>query len=516
MEVCRCAVRESDTSPDKTRERFAKLLEESKRSLAWPLAGDRDTREGPNKRLAAAIRISPSRVGDFLDSSYSIHVVERSRTDDSLKLLSEARIRKTVAGFAASVHRTLSWLRASRRLPEADKLTTEMVVKAYWPRELLAQFDRQSVSDGISDAEAITHDEISKLRKIDIEIWVVSYGPFDKTDDDDHEDFFSSFGRALIAGIDPIDSVVTIKKKPLSELLNLPAPDRRRGRAIAMGPFATLHRRFRGYKFATLPVIGIPLVGLVISDRSSPRSGVPLTFRSIFDTKTTTIKRIVVADEIGHLVLYSMLPAIVRHDTSMVEVLPGDDHRNIPDAILKDIISGPVIFLSDSVLAFQVYSSLSKEDVSIDVISQWHCEESEFLNREFVYAPGIMFHDEDRDFAALIDDSQQQIFKSNWRIEDELLEPLFRGLEGWLAALRVTESAVENWPNHAPIFLFPRFDIADYLRDVIPHAATRADLIRKVCDWIERRRNGSARKDALSKLFKVSPPRGSHNNHGDE
>src|SRR6266481_4790098 len=82
MKVCECAVRESDTPPHKTRERFAKLLEESKRSLAWPLAGDRDT-HGPNKRLAAAIRISPSRVGEFLDSSYSIHVVERSRTDDS-------------------------------------------------------------------------------------------------------------------------------------------------------------------------------------------------------------------------------------------------------------------------------------------------------------------------------------------------------------------------------------------------------------------------------------------------
>ena len=92
-------MRESDPIPDKTRERFAKLLEESKWSLASPLAGDRDTRDGPNKRLAAAIRISPSRVGDFLDSSYFIRVVERSRTDDSLKLLSEPRIRKTVAGF---------------------------------------------------------------------------------------------------------------------------------------------------------------------------------------------------------------------------------------------------------------------------------------------------------------------------------------------------------------------------------------------------------------------------------
>jgi hypothetical protein len=496
-------VQQTEVSPAITRERFTQLLEESKRSLVSHLAGDRDSRDGPNKRLAAAIRISPSRVGEFLDGGYFIHVFEQTSKGDSL--LAEARIRKTVAGFAASVHRTLSWLRVSRRLPEAEELTTKMVVKAYWPRTLLAQFDRQSVLDGISDAEVITRDEINKLKKIDIEIWVVSYGPFDKTDDGDHEDFFSSFGRALIAGIDPIDSIVTIKKKPLSELLNLPAPDRRRGRAIAMGPFATLYRRFRGYKFATLPVIGIPLVGLVIADKGSPKGQADLSFRSMFDYRMTTVKRIVVADEIGHLVLFSMLPTHVRHDTSMVEVLPGDDHRNIPDAILRDIAFGPVVFLSDAVLAFQVYSNLSKEEVNIDVISQWGCDESDFLNREFVFAPGIMLHDEDRDFTALINESQQQIFKSHWRIEDEVLEPLLRGLEGWLSALRVTESAIANWPNHAPIFLFPRFDIADYLRDVIPHEGTRNALIERVCNWIEIRRNGSIRKEALLKLFKISP-----------
>jgi hypothetical protein len=88
---------------------------------------------------------------------------------------------------------------------------------------------------------------------------------------------------------------------------------------------------------------------------------------------------------------------------------------------------------------------------------------------------------------------------------DEVLEPLFRGLEGWLAALRVTESAIANWPNHAPVFLFPRFDVADYLRDVIPHDGTRDTLIERVCDWIETRRNGSIRKAAILKLFKVSP-----------
>jgi hypothetical protein len=499
---------EPETSPLQIRERFVDLLDDAKRWLAAPLAGDRESHDGPNKRLAAAIRISPGRLGDFLDSSYSIPVVaNRIQTDDPPKLLPEPRIRKTVAGFAASVHRTLSWLKEKQRLPEVDALTTEMIVRAYWPEKLIAEFDRASVSDGISDAKAATEDELSKRQKIDIEIWVVSYGPFDKTDDGDHEDFFSSFGRALIAGIDPIDSVVTIKKKPLEELLNLPAPDRRRGRAIAMGPFATLYRRFRGYKFATLPAIGIPLVGLMISDRRRAITGSHLDFRSIFDAKTA-IKRIVVNHEIGHLILLSVLPFDVRHDENKVKILPGDDHRNIPDEILRDITTNEsAIFLADAVLAFQVYANLSKEDVRIDVVSQWDSAERHYLNREFVFEPGIMFHDDDRHFAGLIDDSQQQIFKSHWRIENEFLEPLFRGMERWLATLRVPKNAITSWPDHAPIFLFPRFDIADYLRSVITHGGARAELLDKVCTWIDNRRDSSARKDALHKLFKISPAR---------
>jgi hypothetical protein len=494
---------EPATSPTQIRQRFVDLLDEAK---AVPLAGDRESHDGPNKRLAAAIRISPSRVGDFLDSRYSIPVLaNRNQTGEPPKLLPDPRIRKTVAGFAASVCRTLSWFKEKKRLSDADTLTPELVVRAYWPRDVISEFNRESVADGISDARAVTDDEISRRQRIDIEIWVVSYGPFDKSGDGDHEDFFSAFGRALIAGIDPIDSVVSIKKKPLKELLNLPAPDRRHGRAIAMGPFATLYRRFRGYKFSTLPAIGIPLVGLLISD---PRISYPhsqFTFRSIFD-KHVDIKRIVVNNEIGHLTLLSMLPFEVRHDENIVSVLPGDDHRNIPDAILRDVLpNNSALFLSDAVLAFQIYSYLSKEELTINVISQWPPDERNYLSREFVFAPGIMVHDDDREFAVLINDSQQHIFKSHWRIENEFLEPLFRGLEGWLDTLRIQDHAIRHWPDHAPVFVFPRFDIDAYLSSVILHAGTRAHLLDRVCSWMDNRRNTSARKDALHKLFKISP-----------
>lgn len=489
-------------SPAHTRQRFVDLLEEAKWSLVAPPSGD--SHDGPNKRLAAAIRISPGRVGEFLDSSYSIPVLaRRNHTEEPPGLLPEPRVRKAVAGFTASVLRTLSWLEEKRRLPENDPLTPEMVVKAYWPKDLLSGFDREAVSDGISDARALTEDEISKRQRIDIEIWVVSYGPFDKTADGDHEDFFSSLGKALIAGIDPIDSLISVKKKPLKELLNLPAPHRKHGRAIAMGPFATLYRRFRGYKFASLPAIGIPLVGLLISDGRHAPPDPPLDFRSIFD-RHTPVKRIVVAQEIGHLALLSILPFDLRNDANTIRVLPGDDHEKIPDAILRDVIpDNAVLFLSDTVLAFQVYARLSKEDVSIKVISQWEPGESHYVSREFVYAPGIMFHDDD-DFADLIDESQQQLFKSHWRIENEFLEPLFLGLEGWLSALRISDRAITQWPDHAPVFLFPRLEIIDYLRYVIKSERTRTHLVDQVCDWINERRALSDRREALDKLFKVA------------
>jgi hypothetical protein len=491
-------------SPADIRQRFVDLLDEAKWSMAAPPSGD--SHDGPNKRLAAAIRISPSRVGDFLDSSYSIPVVaRRNHTDEPLRLLPDPRIRKTVAGFTASVLRTLSWLEEKKRLLENDPLTPKRVVEAYWPRDLLSEFDRESVSDGISDARTLTEDEISKRQRIDVEIWVVSYGPFDKNGDGDHEDFFSSLGKALIAGIDPIDSVVSVKKKPLKELLNLPAPHRKHGRAIAMGPFATLYRRFRGYKFASLPAIGIPLVGLLISDGRIPSTSRPhFDFRSIFE-RHTTIKRIVVTQEIGHLALLSILPFEVRNDANMIRVLPGDDHETIPEAILQEVIPNKsAVFVSDTVLAFQIYARLSKEDVNINVISQWRQGETHYLNREFVYAPGIMFHDDD-DFADLIDESQQLLFKSHWRIENEFLEPLFLGLEGWISTLRISDRAIKHWPDHAPVFLFPRHEVVDYLRNVIIPESTRTRLVDQVCDWINQRRAASARKEALEKLFKISP-----------
>lgn len=72
-----------------TREDFARWLEEAK----WTLR-TRDKSDGPNKALARAIGVAPSRVGEFMDPGSFIKVVTENET-----LISDVRLRKTVAGF---------------------------------------------------------------------------------------------------------------------------------------------------------------------------------------------------------------------------------------------------------------------------------------------------------------------------------------------------------------------------------------------------------------------------------
>lgn len=482
-------------SPQEVRDRFVALLEEGKRSLA---DANRGTSDGPAKLLAAEIQISPSRLGNFLDWSFTVKVT-KGRTSD---LLTDPQIKRTVSGFAGSVHRTLAWLR--RMGMAAGGLTTREVVKAYWPGHVLKEFELPAVGAAITEGENTAAGLVSKRTMIDIQLWVVNWGPFGTPDQND--DFFSCFGRALAQGIDPIESQITVVKKPLDDVLNFPASARRKGWSVAMGPFETLYRRFNGFKFVTFPAIRIPLVALLLSTRDAKRTEIEFRFETVLH-RDFVHKRVVVDREVGHLVLSSMLPPHIRDDTERVECVPNKELRDVPDVLLdRTQESGTVLFLSDALLAFEIFARLSKEDIRVEVISQWDQNETSFLGREFVFAPGIMLREEDSEFGTLLDESQQQIFKSHWRVEEELLAPLFDGLETWLTKLRVSERALVGWGDTAPVFLFPRDDVDDYLKKVVRNDGKRNDLVNHICDWTKERCNGSAHAKTLSKLFKISPP----------
>jgi hypothetical protein len=220
--------------------------------------------------------------------------------------------------------------------------------------------------------------------------------------------------------------------------------------------------------------------------------------------------RAVIGKEAGDLVLSSILKREERRDRKRVIELPSDDPKKIPDLLLQALESahdGSLVLISDAILAFEVYTRLKKEEgIFLEVVSQWREKEDKFVSREFVFAPGMMLREADRELAELLEASQRQLFRSDWRVESTFLEPLFDGVEGWLEKLRVGKDAIASWPDHAPLFLFPQDVLRQYLRGCFLHREQQDELIVNLCGWIEQWFKQSLRGDILRKLFKISPP----------
>src|SRR6266550_3866447 len=96
--------------PKEARRMFVQRLEETKRSL--PLRPHtRRPLDGPNKLLAAELRISPARIGNFLNWKFELPIASG---DNPSTLLKEAAVEKVLAGFAESVERAVAWLEAAK------------------------------------------------------------------------------------------------------------------------------------------------------------------------------------------------------------------------------------------------------------------------------------------------------------------------------------------------------------------------------------------------------------------
>jgi hypothetical protein len=477
------------------RQRFVGLLEDSKRSLVADAGGEKG--DGPNKLLAKNARIAPSRVREFLDSGFALKIPNDARR--------VARSRKLIAGFAASVRRTLIWLEDKGRL-QPGEITAAALVEAYWPGAARSHFNNTVVDAAIAEGTGTAEGETSNLDKIDnVQLWVVNWGPFDSLDPISRPDMFTTYGTALFKGIDPIGCKVVPYSKKLEDLLNLPPPDPRKPRTVGMGPFETLFRRFGGFRFVTIPALQIPLMGLQISTAEKPEKA---RFEALLNSSLQT-KRIVVDREVGDLVLSSVLSLPARKDPNRFVALPSSNVREIAEALIRETEGARdkhVIFISDALLAFELYVRLSKEGVHVDVVSQWTEVETDFVRREFVFAPGLMLREPSADLAELLDASQKQLFRSHWRVEVTLLDPLFEGMRDWLARLRLDEQLTEGWPDHAPLFLFPQNVLREYLRGFVLGASYRSELIASFCKCIENCIKKADHHEALlRKLFKISP-----------
>jgi hypothetical protein len=476
---------------------FARLLNEAKRTIASKPRPNGEILDGSNKSLAGELKISPARVGDFLRDSYTIEIAETK--GGKRQPFGPPRLRKAVAGFAASVERTLSWLQREGLFNEPIK--TEKIIEGYWPAEHIDEFAQKPVSDGIKEGKDLVEKELQHITNVNVELWIVNWGPFGESKQslDEEHDFFAVYGSDLLRAIDPINATIEAKPKSLSQILELPARDRRKALALGMGPFETLHRRFRGFEFVTFPAVQFPMIGLLISSNKISNQELPRDFRHFItaDLREKNIERVVVNGDVGQLVLLSTLSG-GKENRDAVHKLSSESIQDVPSQLLDRLKRNkrPIAFISDGLLAFEMFSFLRKKNIEVEIIRQ------KLPDPEFLFSLGIMVRKEDRDVAALLEDAQHQIFKSDWRVLKHISN-LLNGIEKWLAKQELKSAILAEWPVDAPVFLMSDSKLASYIRTAVSDQHKSDTIVSAILNEVEIRRD---KHTALRTVFGPCKP----------
>src|ERR1043166_3882731 len=208
--------RQSNIKAADARARFVNALEAHRRALA----STGTESKGPNKVLAERMRVSPTRVAEFLRQGWHL------KLDDEGKIKQPDQLRKIVLGFATSVERALCWLTSTDLVGEGRNvrddirdLRIEDIVQAYWPTRppiVVSVFKSRDVERAIEDGSATARQEFKKLTTIDVELWITEWGPFAK-DEQYPRSFYSLYGEAIFRGIDPVDTDTKPVFKDLAE-----------------------------------------------------------------------------------------------------------------------------------------------------------------------------------------------------------------------------------------------------------------------------------------------------------
>jgi len=441
------------------RRTFVRLLEEHKNALGQLTE---DTKEGPNKLLARQMQVSPARIGNFLQLDYRLALVPKGERAD------DARLKKIVVGFAASVERVRLKLGLTGA-PGADSLNTRAIVYAYWPSEFEEKFQTPLVTQAIQEGERISQRGFEKQTKLHVELWLSDWGPFDKPENQWEASFFFHYGRAVIRGIDPLETEIKAVKKTLVQTLEIPARTSRGDWAVAVGPYERLDRRFRALDFVTFPAIRYPLVGLVISSNEiSPDLQLRFEFpfigestpesECLLDTHFRLPRFVAQRDEAGRRVLYSMFSDSKTAEDQGVNTLAGETAIAVAKLLIGIIDENrpTIVFLGDGVFVFEVFAWLVDRDVHLRVIPQME------PSPEFSFLGGMMFRQENHPLAELLESSQRQLFRTPRRVVG-LIELFVREIDAWVTDLSLTSKAKRNWPKNAPLFIYPYKEVEAYL-----------------------------------------------------
>jgi hypothetical protein len=510
--------RRPEPGPPPARLRFVALLEKHRSALANSTTESR----GPNRLLAEKMRVSPTRVGEFLREDWHLEVYAKNKK----KIKAKDQIRKLVLGFATSVERSLCWLQSENGNDDFHDLNTEGIVLGYWPEAFAGAFNSADVKRAIRQGEEIAQKEFKKVTRIQVELWIPNWGPFGSISDV-KESFHAHYGTAVFRAIDSLDTQITPAPKELPTVLTgLPLRDTRGNWAVGVGPYATLERRFRRMDFLTFPAIRYPLIGLLISrEAKTAPPGIKFDFptpnkraegsQSLLDRSFKYPRFVARSDDAGRKILYSMFTDEAEVKSHGIETLTDDGALEIAKTLLRELEKGPptIAFVGDGMLAFELYGRLPLQDIDGNRIFV-HVVSQEKQYAEFSFLSSIMFRQEDHDLKDLLEQSQKQLFRSQQRVA-ALLARFLHEIDKWVEDHRIFFKQERKWET--PVFIYSRNEVAEYIdhcysksyrpAEIDKNLETVADSIFDDC-WKEAPKiagkKGLMHKEWVERLFQSS------------
>ena len=464
----------------RAREEFVSALQKARAEIIAK-GGGSDLRA-----LGLALGVSPSRVGDWLRPNFAIAVRDASGAP-----VSDARLRKTVAGFYSTARRAVDWLKASGHLSDKGSASNpELLLQAYWPDAADRDFERPPVRGGVDDAKA-SSSIAEAAKKLRVEVHMMSWNAFGQPEDDaDPKGFLAAYARTVFNTIGPDNCPMVIKLVDNLEA-GLNATPRGEGdsRVVKLGLYNSVDRRLNDSAAVDIPLFRAPLMGLEIQRGEGEwETHEPPLFETVFGRQKPDVSREVWAI---HLQVAASHLAAYRDDANILPHATAREPDKVAGELRKAALdeSGPIYFLADGTIALQVLGRLDiLKGIKARPIVQQHLT-------DIAYSIGFMLREQDDDdLGRLIKAAQDQIFRTPWRVAD-LFEDLAESLESWVE-LNSLDEVIER--HDVPIFVFDRSSltgVADNRRDVL--------RMKKALELrIEQRPDGGRR---ISRLWRFDP-----------
>lgn len=435
------------------------------------------------KAMGPMIGTAPKRLGELDNSEFKLDFAktadetEDTTASDIHALTSTSAMQKdnvvlskTVVGFSNSIYRVVHWLMntvvrgdglsvmgdlvivsdADGR-PLVNDESVKRLIAEYWPEnDFSYKPDSPPSSRWIEQGMAAAAGELSRQTSLSISVSVVDWGPFSRSlsgfvpgwANRKRETYperrakwaiidspIVNYASNLLAAIDPIqfsaDTEGLFEVKPFAEALATTKKSAAGQWQVVLGLYDNLFRQYGGHKFITMP-IRVPVVALRLS--ASGHEPAEENFDDIFRAQTESSRRFcAISQESGHL----FLGRVVAKDA----ITPLISQTSEPKAIYKELKAqlashgSEVVFVSDSILSYQVWLSFKNDD-EVDRPSCQIIGQAKGRAGEFSFRNGFMVREEDTKLLSMLESAQQEVFRSRLKAEN-MVTHLIAATKDW-------------------------------------------------------------------------------------